>query len=82
MKRLVFLIGNEGTVLCFICMRNNQFIRRNERKPPCLEITFLCEREQMPEEFLIAFQHLLELHHPPVRLIQLPVKPVGPRVRL
>ncbi|MNC24410.1 hypothetical protein D3C75_724650 [compost metagenome] len=61
-------------------MGDDHFICRNECEPARLEVALLGQREQIPEEFLVALQHFLELHHPAVGFVQLPVEAVGARI--
>ena len=78
LQRFIFLVGNKGFVLRFIRMRDNELIRRNQRKSACLEVPLLCKRKQIPEKLLVAFEHFLKLHQSPIGFIQLAVESIGP----
>ncbi|MNC22430.1 hypothetical protein D3C75_704320 [compost metagenome] len=80
LQRLVLFIGDKGFVLCFVGMGYDKLIRADQRKPSGLEISFLGQGQQVPQELLVAFEHFLEFHQAAVGLVQLPVKPVGARI--
>ncbi|MNE86595.1 hypothetical protein D3C80_1837130 [compost metagenome] len=61
-------------------MGYDKLIRTDQREPAGLEIPFLGQRQQVPQELLVAFQHFLELHQAAVGLVQLPVEPVSARI--
>ena len=62
-------------------MRDDAFIRVNEREASGLDVLLLRQRQQHIEKSLVGLEHLNEFHQAAVRHVQLPVKPVCARVR-
>src|SRR5690606_40055393 len=64
-----------------VCVGDHQLIGGDEGEAACLEIAFLSQGKQVPQELFVALEHFLKFHHSPVGDVQFAVKPVSPGIR-